>query len=89
MSLKLKDRVPDDADFIPGDPLRWRATITFNTDAGQITDVQTFEEIEELHQIVEEGPNFYAIHEIVITVNPAYFASFPALKTTLEGSARE
>ena len=80
---------PSDTDFTPGDPLRWRAVITFLTDAGTISDVQTFQEIEDLHQIIEEGPNFYAIRDIVITVNPAYLASYPGLKTTLQESARQ
>ena len=89
MTIKLEDKRPDKADFEPGEPLRWRAVITFNTNDGVISDVQTFEEIEDLHQIIEDRPNFYAIRDIVITINPAYFASNPRLKTTLESSCHD
>ncbi|AOR77190.1 hypothetical protein [Novosphingobium resinovorum] len=48
---------------------RWTAHITYRRDAGDETRQHSFEEIEQLHDIVERGPNFYAIKSIVIVPN--------------------
>jgi hypothetical protein len=47
---------------------RWLATIHYNTDAGPLTVDHAIEEIEDLHDIVEAGPNFYTIDQIVIVI---------------------
>ena len=48
---------------------RWKAVITYRSDTSYIKRNVSFEEIEELHDIVEKGPNFYTIESIVITLN--------------------
>ncbi|WP_395393142.1 hypothetical protein WBP07_18185 [Novosphingobium sp. BL-8A] len=45
---------------------RWVAHITYRRDAGNEVRMVSFEEIADLHEIVEAGPNFYAIESIVI-----------------------
>jgi hypothetical protein len=47
---------------------RWLATITYRTDNGLVAVDHAIEEIEDLHDIVERGPNFYAIEEIRIVI---------------------
>jgi hypothetical protein len=44
---------------------RWRAEISYPNGIA----VHTFEEIEELHNIVERGPDWNCIENIVITLN--------------------
>lgn len=46
---------------------RWKAVVTYKTISGLMTDTFVFEEIFELHNLIEEGPNFYCIESIVIT----------------------
>ena len=48
---------------------RWVARITYRRDTGNEARVVSFEELHELHDIIERGPNFYAIESIVITTN--------------------
>lgn len=48
---------------------RWVAKITYRRDTGNEARVVSFEEIYELHDIIERGPDFYAIESIVITTN--------------------
>lgn len=45
---------------------RWVATITYRHDDHDETKLVTFEEISDLHDIIEAGPNFYAIVNIAI-----------------------
>lgn len=45
---------------------RWVATITYRHDTRDETRMVSFEELYELHDIIEAGPNFYAISDIVI-----------------------
>ena len=47
---------------------RWFVQIDYRTNGGTLTVDYAIEEIEELHSIVEKGPNFYAIEEIRITI---------------------
>lgn len=47
---------------------RWLATITYRTDDGPVGVDHAIEEIEDLHDIVERGPNFYAIEKIEIVL---------------------
>jgi hypothetical protein len=46
--------------------LRWTATVTYRTDDGDLDVVHSFEELHELHEIVERGPSFYSIVQIRI-----------------------
>ena len=48
---------------------RWVAVITYRRDYGDESRMVSFEELHELHDIIECGPDFYAIHSIVITTN--------------------
>ncbi|NBC37325.1 hypothetical protein GTZ99_12270 [Novosphingobium sp. FSY-8] len=45
---------------------RWTAHITYRHDARNEVRMASFEELFELHDIIEAGPNFYAIESIVI-----------------------
>jgi hypothetical protein len=46
---------------------RWMAEIVYND--GRTTAVHAFEELLELHDLVEMGPNWNTIDRIVITLN--------------------
>jgi hypothetical protein len=46
---------------------RWHAMIAYD---GQIIE-REIEELSELHDIVEGGPNFYSIESITITIHPS------------------
>ncbi len=48
---------------------RWVAKITYRHDDRDEVRVVSFEELHELHDIIERGPNFYTIHNIIITTN--------------------
>jgi hypothetical protein len=50
---------------------RWLAMIHYQTDAGLLRVDHAIEEIEDLHDIVERGPNFYtiAVIEIILQDN--------------------
>lgn len=48
---------------------RWRATVTYLTVSGQFSLVHQFEELEDLHDIVESGPSFAAISDIKVELN--------------------
>lgn len=48
---------------------RWVAKITYRRDAGNEDRIVSFEELHELHDIVEGGPDFYAIEHIEIRTN--------------------
>jgi hypothetical protein len=45
---------------------RWIATIYYLSDAGIVDVDHDFEEIEELHDIVERGPDWHTIDRIVV-----------------------
>ncbi len=47
---------------------RWHATIYYRSDDGGVDVEHDFEEIEELHDIVERGPDWNAIDKIVVTL---------------------
>lgn len=49
---------------------RWMATVWYRTDAGVIDVEHTFEELSDLHDLIEAGPDFYAIDRIEIRINP-------------------
>lgn len=45
---------------------RWTATITYRTEHGPVDVPHDIDEIEELHDLVEAGPHWDAIHDIRI-----------------------
>jgi hypothetical protein len=45
---------------------RWKATITYSYDAGPRDVIHEFEELRELQEIVETGPDWNAILEIKV-----------------------
>jgi hypothetical protein len=47
-------------------PKRWSATFVYD----DRTIVRDFDELSELHDFVEGGPNLYSIAAITITINP-------------------
>ncbi len=48
---------------------RWKAVVTYFSESGDV-DVEHFlEELADIHEVVERGPNWYAIKDIVITLN--------------------
>lgn len=91
MRAKIDEKRPsDDFEIEPGEPLRWVVRIIYRTDTGTTADVQTIDEIENLHAIIENGPNFYAVKHISIAHNPEYLKRYPGLAhMTLEQAARE
>ena len=48
---------------------RWRAVIVYRTDVGLVDVEHFFEEIDELHVLVERGPSWFAIDHIRIDLN--------------------
>ena len=53
--------------FTPIVLYRWVAKITYRRDTGNEVRVVSFEELLDLHDIIERGPDFYAIESIVVT----------------------
>ena len=45
---------------------RWKATLWYRTDSGLIDVEHILEELEELQEIVERGPDWYAMERIEI-----------------------
>lgn len=66
----------------PGIPPRWTATVWYRTDAGIIDVEHTFEELDMLHDLVENGPSFFAIDRIEVRL------SEPSTQT-IEGALAE
>lgn len=68
-------------------PDRWMAEITYTT--GRAVTVVKFEEIEDLDEIIEHGPNWEEIDQIVITLNKSAVAlGTPEALEVLEALAR-
>jgi hypothetical protein len=61
---------------------RWRAVIHYRSENGLIDVEHDFEELEELHGIVERGPSFCAVEKIEI------FYMFADCVQTLEEAER-
>jgi hypothetical protein len=57
----------EDTQLTISGPKRWMAEIFYRT--GRDMEVFTFEELAELHDIVEMGPNWNEIERIVVTLN--------------------
>jgi len=47
---------------------RWHATIFYRSDAGTVDVDHDFEELEELHDLVERGPDWNTIIQIIVTL---------------------
>jgi hypothetical protein len=63
---------------------RWLAVIVYRTDAGLNPVAHDLEEIADLHELVERGPHWDTIDEIVIQrINHSTAASL-----TVEGAAK-
>lgn len=50
-------------------PYRWKADITYLHDHHVQVETVYFDELHELHDIVEAGPNFYCIDSIEVRTN--------------------
>jgi len=48
--------------------LRWHAVAIYRTEGGPVAAEHRFEEIEELHDIIERGPDWNCITSITITL---------------------
>lgn len=60
---------------------RWTATVHYRTDNGPLDVTHLIEELEDLHDLVEAGPNFYAIDRIEIVLTDQ---SYPKPGLTVE-----
>lgn len=47
------------------EPKRWKAIVAYRCDDAR--QIYRFEELRELHDLIEDGPNFQGIESIVIT----------------------
>ena len=54
----------------PDNDRRWIAVITYRTETGPVEVDHHVEEIEDLHMLVERGPDWNAIIKIEIVLNP-------------------
>jgi hypothetical protein len=52
------------------DHFRWIAVVTYRAEAGPIEIDHHFEELEELHSLIERGPDWNTIETIVVRLNP-------------------
>lgn len=61
---------------------RWRAVLEYRSDHGVVDVEHFFEEIADLHAIIERGPNWACLLKCTVTLN----ISLPGLETlTIEG----
>lgn len=51
--------------------MRWSATVYYYTDAGVVDVPHEFDEIEDLHDIIERGPHFGTIERITVEIRYA------------------
>jgi hypothetical protein len=49
---------------------RWLARVTYRGELGPIEVDHHFEELKELHDLIERGPDWNTIEDIVIRLNP-------------------
>ncbi len=54
----------------PDNHRRWIAVIFYRTEAGQVDVEHHFEELEDLHMLVERGPDWNTIISIDVRLNP-------------------
>ena len=57
--------------------LRWIAIVTYRSTSGPIEVDHHFEELEELHALIERGPDWNTIDTIVVRSNPIQQISWP------------
>jgi hypothetical protein len=57
-------------DGIVLDVFRWRVLATYRTDQGPLEVEHFVEELAELHALIERGPNWDALIDIKVTINP-------------------
>lgn len=48
--------------------MRWHATIFYRSEAGTVDVDHDIEELEELHELVERGPDWNTIEQIIVTL---------------------
>lgn len=48
--------------------MRWHATIFYRSEAGTVDVDHDIEELEELHDLVERGPDWNTIEQIIVTL---------------------
>lgn len=65
-----------------GEPPRWTAVLHYRSDAGPIDVEHQFEEMDELHDIVERGPSWTALEKIEIRLTREHHQ-------TIEGALAE
>jgi hypothetical protein len=51
---------------LPGMPIRWVATVTYRTQAGPLAVEHDIEELRELQNLIERGPDWNTIASIEI-----------------------
>jgi hypothetical protein len=63
---------------MPDEPrdFRWLAVVTYRGESGPIEVDHYFEELGELHDLIERGPDWNTIETIVVRLNPRR-ASYP------------
>lgn len=56
----------------PGIPQRWTAVVWYRTDAGLVDVEHQIEELDMLHDLIENGPDFHTVDRIEVrhTNNP-------------------
>lgn len=54
--------------------MRWKAVTTYRSDHGQIDVEHEFEEIADLHDILERGPDWSSLIDVRITLARDFFA---------------
>lgn len=62
---------------------RWKATVYYLTEGGELDVVHYIEEIEDLHDVIERGPSWDTIKNIDIRLNNT------SRQTTIEQSLKE
>jgi hypothetical protein len=50
-------------------PKRWKVIIEYRTDTGRLTVEHLLEEISELHQVIEKGPDWNTLIRCTVTLN--------------------
>ena len=48
--------------------MRWKAVVLYRTIAGPVSVEYSFEELEELHDIIERGPDWNAVMAITVVL---------------------
>lgn len=54
------------------EPPRWRAVVIYRSRNGLIEVDHVFEELLELHRLIERGPDWNTIEQIVVTLDPTH-----------------